>query len=57
MPEPAAKSPMPWPDPAEEPLDPPSAADLASFTSARSTAGPYALGPDSTAQRGCRAGA
>jgi enterochelin esterase-like enzyme len=49
MPEPAA---TPRPDPAEEPLEPISAADLATFTTARATPGPYTLGPDSTPQQG-----
>jgi enterochelin esterase family protein len=49
MPESAA---TPGPDPAEEPLEPISAADLATLTKARATPGPYTLGPDSTPQEG-----
>src|SRR3954447_10354115 len=36
----------------EEPLEPISEADLASWSSALATPGPYALGPDSTEQEG-----
>jgi enterochelin esterase-like enzyme len=49
MPEPAT---APRPDPAEEPLEPISAADVATLTTARATPGPYTLGPDSTPQQG-----
>src|SRR4051794_10918942 len=38
------------PDPAEEPLAPISAADLATMTAAHTTPGPYTLGPESTMQ-------
>src|SRR5262245_58945022 len=48
MPEPATTH----SDPAEEPLEGISAADLTSLTTARATSGPYTLGPDSTAQEG-----
>jgi enterochelin esterase family protein len=50
MPEPSAFT--AWPDQVEEPLEPISAADLATLTTARAATGPYTLGPDSTAQAG-----
>lgn len=40
------------PIPAEEPLEPMSAADIENFTAAHATPGPYTLGSDSTAQEG-----
>ena len=54
MPEPAAN---PQTDPADPPLEPISAADLATLTAGRTTTGPYTLGPDSTAQEGTPRGA
>jgi hypothetical protein len=52
MSEPSAAFSTPWADGAEEPLEPISAADLATLNAARATPGPYTLGPDSTAQEG-----
>jgi enterochelin esterase-like enzyme len=52
MSEPSAAFPNAWPHPAEESLEPMSAADLATATVAYSTPGPYTLGPESTAQEG-----
>jgi enterochelin esterase family protein len=40
------------PEGEDEPLEPISAADLATLTTARATPGPYTLGPDSTTQDG-----
>lgn len=51
MSEPSPSS-SPWADPAEEPMEPISAADVATFTAAHATSGPYTLGPDSTVQQG-----
>src|SRR5262245_405355 len=49
MPDPASSPNL---DPAEEPLGPISATDVANLTTARATTGPYTLSPDSTEQPG-----